>query len=412
MLTPIQAQNVIFDGTLSGGTIDDLGIPSAFGQGNFAITAGATLEYTGSTDSTNRQVQLGSSGGIVSVTNSQTVLTTTGLVYNMGGLTKAGAGTLYLSGANTYSGGTVVANGTLVAFNESGSATGSGNIEVNNTGTLRISQSFNSPGSVAGNIHNDGIVEFAPTFSSSGQYSGQISGTGKVELNGVGTFTINGTHTYIGDTNIKRGTLKLGFHNRLPDNSALSITVSSPLPLFESVLDLNNFNETIGSLSGNGDIVLGSGNLTTGGNNNSTTFSGSIGGSGALIKVGSGNFYLDGPNTYAGSTVIADGTLIARNGSDSTTGFGVISVYSSAKLQIGDLFNPGSVSGHIVNDGLVTFENGYFAGTYSGNIVGTGSVKKTQFGTLTLTGNSNYTGGTTINGGTLLDAVTKLVCDS
>ena len=51
-------------------------------------------------------------------------------------LTKTGTGTLELTAANTYSGGTVISAGTLLINNASGSGAGSGNVTVNNGGAL------------------------------------------------------------------------------------------------------------------------------------------------------------------------------------------------------------------------------------------------------------------------------------
>src|SRR5262249_35978836 len=57
---------------------------------------------------------------------------------------------------------------------------------------------------------------------------------------------------------------------------------------------------TIGSLEGDGLVLLGGNTLITGSNNLSTTFSGVIQGTGELTKIGNGMFTLNGANTYTG----------------------------------------------------------------------------------------------------------------
>jgi autotransporter-associated beta strand protein len=69
-------------------------------------------------------------------------------------------------------------------------------------------------------------------------------------------------------------------------------------------------NQRLGSLSGDGTVTLRSGMLTTGGNNASTIFSGAIGGTGGVVKSGSGALVLPGANTYSGGTFINAGTLV------------------------------------------------------------------------------------------------------
>jgi autotransporter-associated beta strand protein len=91
---------------------------------------------------------------------------------------------------------------------------------------------------------------------------------------------------------------------------------------------------TIGSLEGSGLVFLGANQLTVGGTNLSTTFSGKIqnGGifhctNGSLSKVGSGTLTLSGGSNYTGGTTVNGGALLVTNGSSgSATGNGALQV--------------------------------------------------------------------------------------
>jgi autotransporter-associated beta strand protein len=87
---------------------------------------------------------------------------------------------------------------------------------------------------------------------------------------------------------------------------------------------------TIGSLEGNGRVLLGADQLGVGSANNSTIFSGSIQdgsiGGGSLSKLGTGTLTLSGANTYTGGTYISAGALVASNTSGSATGAGNVAV--------------------------------------------------------------------------------------
>ena len=109
---------------------------------------------------------------------------------------KTGAGTLELTAANSFAGGTTVSAGTLKL---------SGNGAV---------------GSVA--VADNGTLELG--YNSNKTYDSAISGTGSVVKSGAGTLTLSGSYSYTGETTVSGGTLLL------PNGSSLQtpkITVAS-----------------------------------------------------------------------------------------------------------------------------------------------------------------------------------------
>jgi autotransporter-associated beta strand protein len=105
---------------------------------------------------------------------------------------------------------------------------------------------------------------------------------------------------------------------------------------------------TVGSLEGDGLVLLGANALTIGSNNLSTTFSGVISdnGLGSLIKTGNGKLTLSGANTYTGGTTINGGTLYVTNRSTSSTGSGAVQVNA------GKLAGTGRIAGAVtIGDG-------------------------------------------------------------
>jgi autotransporter-associated beta strand protein len=84
---------------------------------------------------------------VVTVTPAGSTLTVTNLQASSAKLTKAGAGTLVLTGANAHAGGTVVEGGTLVVAN--GAAMGTGGLTVNTGASARVSAGLPEALSVA-----------------------------------------------------------------------------------------------------------------------------------------------------------------------------------------------------------------------------------------------------------------------
>ena len=114
------------------------------------------------------------------------------------------------------------------------------------------------------------------------------------------------------------------------------------------------------------------------------TYAGTMSGSGAPAKVnGAGTLTLGGTNTYTGGTTVSGGILQG----DTT-----------------------SLQGNILNNAAVIFDQAS-AGTYAGNMSGSGALTKDGAGTLILTGTNTYSGGTTVSGGTLQGNTTSLQGD-
>src|SRR5205807_759393 len=117
---------------------------------------------------------------------------------------------------------------------------------------------------------------------------------------------------------------------------------------------------TIGSLTGEGSVLLGANTLTIGSNNQSTTFSGVIQETGGLTKTGAGTLTLTGNNLYTGNTTVAGGVLEVSNRRGSGTGTG------SVNVQAGTLGGKGSISGP-VTVGMGTGSGAFLAPSIASN---------------------------------------------
>ncbi|HEX4416226.1 MAG TPA: autotransporter-associated beta strand repeat-containing protein [Lacipirellulaceae bacterium] len=143
--TVVVGGGAVNTGEVDGSVIADQSVNSSFGRGNFNLSSFGAINYTGGNAATNRTITVGTGGGAVGVSNVNTTLTLTNTINGGGDLNKLGAGTLQLNAANTYSGGTAIAGGKLLANNGSGSATGAGQIAVNSSGTLAGSGAVSGP---------------------------------------------------------------------------------------------------------------------------------------------------------------------------------------------------------------------------------------------------------------------------
>ena|SRR5258708_6847765 len=185
-------------GTLQAGAVNAFSPSSAL-----TVATGAILALNSSNQT------IGSLAGAGSVTLGSATLTTgndntsttfSGAISGTGGLTKIGAGTLTLSGSNSYSGGTALNAGTVAASADNNLGNSSGSLAFG-SGTLQFLSGFTSNRAVT---LNSGGGTF-DTNGNSATLAGTLSGTGGLSKIGSGTLTLAGNNSYSGATAINAG---------------------------------------------------------------------------------------------------------------------------------------------------------------------------------------------------------------
>ena len=243
-------------------------------------------------------------------------------------------------------------------------------------------------------------------------YGGNMSGTGTVNIQGV--VGLAGTNTYSGDTTVAVG-------NELGALSVNGLSANSTHNINGALGDnIGGYagNQTIGALAGasTGTVQTAGFNLTTGGNNASTTFAGKfLAGSGSLTKVGTGTQTLSGAGsvltgalTVNGGTLAlsSTGTLSAATTTVNTGGIlsvdgsltsPIVTIASGGRLIGGLGIVPGVITGAVTNSG--TIAPGHSPGII--NIVGS----YTQTGTGTYAAEVNGNGTSTVVAGVDFDRI-------
>jgi outer membrane autotransporter protein len=388
------------------------------GGGTFDTAAGTTLTQNGAIGGTGPLVKAGAgtlilggnnnysggttvSGGVLQgnttslqgdiLNNSAVVFDQTGVgTYsgNMSGagmLAKTGTGQLVLTGANSYSGGTLVSAGVLQGTTTSiqgtivnnaqvtiqqattgtyaGNMSGTGSLLVNGTGTVILTGLNNYTGgttvaatggtlqgnssSLQGNILNNASVVF--NQAGSGTYAGNMSGTGALIVQGGGTVTLAGINSYSGGTSVLGGGL-IGTTSSLQGNILNNATVS--------------FNQA------------GSG-----------TYAGTMSGTGAVNIQGGGAVTFSGANTYSGATTVDASTLIVNG-----------SVAGNVILNNGGMLGgTGSVGTLTANNAIVAPGNSIGTLTVNGSFVQNGGTYVVEANAAGQADRVNVTGAATIN---------------
>lgn len=309
-------------------------------------------DFTGTVTINNGTLKLGTSEVITNteaVTINRGTLQLNGFAETITSLT-LGAGTTTASGAapsviDTPAtgilrlGGNVTYNAGSAGF-ENGQALISANLDLNDAGrtfTVNDSPAVAEDLVITGGISNSGTSD-------------------GITKEGEGTLLLSGTGTYDNTTTIRRGVLKLGANEVLPNGFTVALDQRIG---GTSVLDLAGRMETISALT------LSSGSSTTAGSQNQV-----------IDSVGGGQLVLGGNVTYnAGAAGFHNGSALI-----------------SASIDLGAANRT-----FTVNDSDQTVREVVVSGIITGSV----NLTKSGTGTLIFQGNNNYSGTTTVSAGTL-----------
>ncbi|HEU5125463.1 MAG TPA: autotransporter-associated beta strand repeat-containing protein [Verrucomicrobiae bacterium] len=312
-------------------------------------------------------------------------------------LVKAGPATLILRADNSYSGGTIVQEGTLSL--RANAAAGVGGITLNDGSTLSIGSSSS--------VFPDNNI-FVPAGATANLVSGSLSsGMGGnfvsgdtssiLTLNTPLSWAASSTKQFQGFT----GTVQIGIAGTLRfANTGLSVNGGDNTTFaLEGILQTRNGTGSgpgisLGALSGSFLGIIngpqtppGNSTYIIGAKGIDTTFSGTINGNVAgsansIVKTGVGVLTLDGSLNYIGSTIVSNGVL-AIAGSAELDDSPTIRVESGAFLDVSGI-------GGNLNLGNVVDQTLSGSGTLRGSVTASGSAIATiapgfPIGTLTIT---------------------------
>ena len=351
----------------------------AGGAGTFSNSVTGTVQVGGTAEFTSTSSLTGSlttnSGGVATFSNMTATVASTihndgqlnvnrttgsqtisGVINGSGSLVKQGAGSLLLSGNNSYSGGTWIDGGTLTAGHVN--AFGSGLITLGSGATLDLANYLvtnaitNNGGTIRGGTISGTVSGTTSLSNGETTFDGTIAAGAQINVASTGTASFgNGATIQAGATIANDGLMLV---SRSAASSALTIG---------------------GVVSGAGRFQIDSGKASLDAAN---IYTGNtvISGSGSVLKMGAAGSFATSPMIVVGdaSSTAAILDLTAKSGtftfgSDQTLkGGGTIQLASSGVLNVQGTFSPGNSPGLFTYDGGTTL----LSGTTLMEILGTG----------------------------------------
>lgn len=388
----------------SGGTIQMLNTMTATGVTE-TINAPLTLEgaYTFTNAKTGAGNSLAFGGNITQAVTGTLTLNGAGtgsntisgnLLDGAGALAltiSASAGTWTLSGANNYSGTTLISGATTVVFSGTNSSA-TGVTRMNNNGETVILNNSNNGGLAGGQFNffggvlQSGVANLVLSNTVDNQGNVVVSGTNSITFNGSWTNDLGNRQLM---SSIIGGTLTLAGNVYLSESTAIgrtwTITGAGNTVISGAIANAN------GGAGTAGNLIIGNntGGTTTLSNANSS-YTGSTTINGNTLRVST--LANGGSNSNIGAASNAATNLVFTNTATLQ--------YTGASVSTDRAFTL-SVNTNAIVDVTNAATNLTMAGA-TGGVASNQALTKNGPGTLTLTGAQTYTGATTVNSGTLL----------
>jgi autotransporter-associated beta strand protein len=372
-------------GTLSLGSAGAIGSSGtiSFNGGTLQATAINTTDYSARfSNADSQQYRIDS--------NSESFTLASNLSSLGGSFSKFGAGTLTLSGANTYTGTTTINGGVLAVTNGAAIADTGAVILADAAGATLTVQNSETIGSLRGGGATGGNVSIASgetltvAETESQTFAGIIGDAGGLAKTGVGTLTLTGTNTYTGGTTISAGTLSLGSANAIGTSG--TVTFGGGTLQYSASNTSDNSARFSNAASQQYSIDTNSENVTLASNLTST--------GGSFTKIGAGTLTLTGNNSYDGGTTVSEGKLVV-NGSISTSTtivssgatLGGSGTVGALTINSGGFVTPGNSPGILTVNGNYTQAGEYTAEIADTN-AGSGYDQINVLGTVDITSGS------------------------